>query len=256
MRRYRLYIGTSGWSYRDWKGVFYPEQIKQAQYLNHYSRHFNSVEVDSTFYGIPRLTTVENWFAQTPEDFIFTLKVPQIITHEKRLQNCRAEWEAFLETTAGLKQKRGALILQFDYKFNFGDYFRALDDFLAEHAGQAKLAVEIRNRGWHNEQFYSMLKERGVALVLNDLYYMPRVVKLTAPFTIVRLLGNRKQIPDDFTHVRVNREDDLNWWAERIEQFLEKELEVYVYSNNRYQGHAPSTIRTLMQKLEDRNLHF
>ena len=236
--------------------MFYPQNLKAGQYLSFYSQHFNSVEVDSTFYGIPRVRTVENWFDQTPQDFVFTLKVPQIITHEKRLQNCREEWNTFLKVTANLKHKRGPLILQFDYKFGFKEFYNLLKEFLTEHHEQARLAVEIRNRNWHNEQFYTMLNQLGVALVLNDLYYMPRLVKLTADFTVVRLLGNRKQIPDDFSHVRIDRGNDLNWWAERIATFLEKELEVYVYSNNRYQGHAPATIKTLVELLEKRQIQF
>ncbi len=247
-----LHLGTSGWSYRDWRGVFYPDELKASDYLSHYARHFNSVEVDSTFYGIPRAQTVERWFQQTPDDFTFTLKVPQIITHEKRLTNCQNEWSTFLETTSLLKHKRGPLILQFDYQFDFKTYASTLQKFLQNIDQTLPIAVEIRNRSWHNQSFYKMLKDLNIALVLNDLYYMPRVVELTAPFTVVRLLGNRKQIPDDFSHVRIDRQLDLNWWAERIESFLQKDLEVYVYSNNRYQGHAPSTVRTLFNLLQER----
>ena len=256
MNKAKLYIDTSVWFYKDWKETFYPPQLKASQYLNYYSQHFNSVEVDSTFYGIPRANTVENWFEQTLEHFVFSLIVPQIITHEKRLLDCQAEWQAFLEVTSKLRQKRGPLILQFDYKFKFKEFSATLDDFLAVHKDEASLAVEIRNKDWHDQQFYEMLKKHGVALVLNDLYYMPRMVELTSHFTIVRLLGNRKQIPDDFSHVRIDRTNNLNWWADWIEQFLEKELEVYVYSNNRYQGRAPATIQTLLKMLEQRQLQF
>lgn len=246
----KLHIGTSGWSYKDWLGVFYPDSTKQSDYLSYYAKQFSSVEIDSTFYAIPRKTTVQNWYDKTPDTFTFALKTPQIITHEKRLNNCEDEWNQFIQTAQLLKHKLGPIVLQFDYKFNFNEHFTLLSKFLANtDFNDFKLCVEIRNKDWHNSNFYDLLKEYNVALVLNDLYYMPRIIELTANFVYVRLLGNRKQIPDDFSHVRINRDKDLNWWADWINQFIEKELEVWVYSNNRYQGHAPSTITELQKRL-------
>lgn len=245
-----LHIGTSGWSYKDWLGVFYPDSTKQSDYLLYYAGKFNSVEVDSTFYAIPRQSTVQNWFEITPDNFSFSLKTPQIITHEKRLSNCESEWNQFIETAQLLKHKLGPVILQFDYKFRFDEHFTKLNLFLSKYKDtNLKLCVEIRHKGWHNDEFYNLLRNHNTALVLNDLYYMPRVIELTADFVYVRLLGNRKQIPDNFTHVRVNRDKDLDWWTEWINQFIEKELEVWVYSNNRYQGHAPSTIYELQKRI-------
>lgn len=243
-----LHIGTSGWSYKDWLGVYYPDGIKQSEYLMHYSKEFNTVEIDSTFYAVPRVSTVENWYNRTPNEFIMSPKVHQVITHEKRLKDCRDEWQIFIETMQLLKHKLGPVVLQFDYKFNFSDHFEALKNFLTENNQPVRLCVEIRNRDWHNPAFYDLLRDFNIALVLNDLYYMPRVTEITAEFTYIRLLGNRKQIPDDFSHVRINRDKDIDWWANWIEQFIEKELEVYVYSNNRYQGHAPATVRSLLDR--------
>ena len=246
----KIHIGTSGWSYRDWLGVFYPKKSKQSEYLSYYAAKFNSVEVDSTFYAIPRTTTVQNWFDITPENFTFSLKTPQIITHEKRLSNCENEWNQFIQTVQILKHKLGPIVLQFDYKFKFEEHISVLDVFLSKNPyNNIKLCVEIRNKDWHNPEFYDLLRKHKVALVLNDLYYMPRIVEITADFVFIRLLGNRKQIPDDFSYVRVNRDKDLDWWSDWINQFLEKELEVWVYSNNRYQGHAPSTITELQKRI-------
>lgn len=246
----KIHIGTSGWSYRDWLGVFYPKKSKQSEYLSFYAAKFNSVEVDSTFYAIPRITTVQNWFDITPENFTFSLKTPQIITHEKRLSNCENEWNQFIQTVQILKHKLGPIVLQFDYKFKYEEHYFVLDTFLSNISiSDIKLCVEIRNKDWHNPEFYDLLRKHEVALVLNDLYYMPRIVEITADFVFIRLLGNRKQIPDDFSHVRVNRDKDLDWWTDWINQFLEKELEVWVYSNNRYQGHAPSTITELQKRI-------
>jgi len=249
-RAKKLHIGTSGWSYKDWLGVFYPKGTKQTDYLSHYASNFDTVEIDSTFYAIPRETTVQGWYDKTPDHFTFSPKVPQIITHEKRLINCESEWLHFIETIKILKQKLGPVVLQFDYKFKFDEHFDVLDIFLNQNIfNDVKLCVEIRNKNWHQPKFYDLLKKYNVALVLNDLYYMPRIVELTSEFTFIRLLGNRKLIPDDFSRVRLNRDKDLDWWADWIDKFLEKELEVWVYSNNRYQGHAPDTIKALIERL-------
>ena len=247
----KIHIGASGWSYKDWLGVFYPENTKSKDYLSCYSRVFDTVEVDSTFYGIPRTSTIENWYKVTPDHFKFSLKVPQIITHEKRLINCESEWQQFLSTISLLKQKLGPVILQFDYKFLFDEHFKALSDFLDHNKlEQFKLGIEVRNKNWHKPEFYDLLKKYNVGLVLSDLYYMPRVIELTADFTYIRLIGNRKQIPDDFSHSRINRDQDLDWWVDWIEKFLEKELEVWVYSNNHYQGHSPDTIKSIFKRLD------
>jgi len=243
-------MGTSGWSYKDWRGVFYPQGKKAAEYLAYYSQKMDSVEIDSTFYGVPRASTVENWFNCTPDRFIFCPKVPKQITHDRRLEGCGAEWRAFLERMRLLKHKLGPLVLQFEYKFKFTEYFKILESFLQEEAfSETKLCIEVRDKNWYQPAFFDLLRRYNVALVLNDLYYMPRISEVTADFTYIRLLGNRRQIPDDFSHVRIDRDKDFDFWTKKINEFLKKNLEVYVYSNNRYQGHAPSTIESIREHL-------
>jgi uncharacterized protein YecE (DUF72 family) len=245
-----LFIGTSGWSYKDWSGIFYPEGVKASGYLSAYAGHFKSIEIDSTFYGAPRPESVERWFLQVPDEFVFCPKTPQIITHEKRLVNCEPEWQLFLQTMSILKHKLGPIVLQFDYDFSFKKYFTTLQTFLQKNQGY-KIGVEIRYKDWFKPEFYHMLRESNTALVLNDIYYLPRQTEVTADFTYIRLLGDRRQIPDDFSRVRVDRTEGLDYWATWITAQLEKELDVYVYSNNRYQGHAPATIHTLQEKLDN-----
>ncbi len=249
MKKDKLYLGTSGWSYKDWRGIFYPARSSNNDWLSQYAETFSTVEIDSTFYGIPRSSTVEKWQKATPDHFIFAPKVPRTITHENRLQRCSPIWDHFLETMALLGDKLGPIVLQFDYKFTFKDHFQNLKQFLEKETLPPKLCVEIRNKDWHRREFYELLEAHHTALVLNDLYYMPRVIEITTDFTYIRLLGNRKLIPDDFSSVRINRDRELDWWSQRIVRFLEKNLEVYVYSNNRYQGHAPATMHSLKERL-------
>ena len=244
-----IHLGTSGWSYKDWVGPFYTRGVAPANYLSHYAQHFDSVEIDSTFYRIPAERIVRSWEAKTPENFLFCPKFPRVITHDKRLQNCSEELVQFLSRMDLLGDKLGPLVLQFDYGFT-PDFFPVLKAFLSEFPAGYRIAVEIRNRKWlHFEPFFSLLEERRCALVIQDLYYMPRFIRLTAPFTYIRLLGDRRQIPDDFSHARVDRELELSDWAQRIVDMASEGVEVFAYSNNRYQGHAPETVRTLRSKV-------
>src|SRR5437879_6153089 len=121
-------LGTCGWSYKDWSGVFYPEDVPQAEYLSFYATRYSIVEVDSTFYRTPSRKMVEGWRDRTPESFGFSLKVPQEITHEKVLLDCRKELNAFLTAARVLEGKLLCCLLQFGY-FN-QKVFRGLDAFL------------------------------------------------------------------------------------------------------------------------------
>jgi uncharacterized protein YecE (DUF72 family) len=146
-----VYLGTSAFTAAGWEGPFYPTGMKPADYLNFYATRFNSVEVDSTFYRTPAVSTVKAWARKTPEGFVFAAKVPQVITHEKVLVDCDAEFEEFVETMDALGDKLGPLLFQFGY-FN-NRVFRGVNDFLArlrpflKNLPPAhKFAVEIRNK--------------------------------------------------------------------------------------------------------------
>lgn len=244
----RLHIGTTGWSYPDWVGPFYPTGTPPGDFLARYSRNFGAVEVDSTFYRIPTARMVDAWGAATPEGFLFAPKVPQVITHEKRLRDCAAELGAFLAVIRRLGSKLGPLVFQFDSSFRV-ELLPLLGDFLGGLPSDLRYAVEIRHRGWLGDQLYRLLEEQKTALVLADLYYMPKLDRTTADFTYIRLLGKRRAVPDDFSRVRLDREQELTWWAGRIRSYLERGLEVFAFANNRFQGHGPATARTLLARL-------
>lgn len=246
----RLHLGTAGWSYKDWLGPFYPKGTKPRDYLSYFSSKFDSVEIDSTFYAVPEEHIIQRWKECAGSDFLFCPKFPQIITHEKRLTDCALELDLYLGRIQKLGGKLGPQVLQFDYRFT-PKYLPALGDFLAQLPSDYQYAVEIRNRNWLGlNEFFELLEYHHCALVMQDIYYMPRFFKLTAPFTYIRLLGDRRAVPDDFSHVRIDRERELSDWAGRIVQMLEEGIEVYTYVNNRYQGHAPATALNLKKKIE------
>jgi uncharacterized protein YecE (DUF72 family) len=143
----KLHVGTMGWSYVFWKGNFYPETLASKEFLAFYAKQFTTVEVDSTFYRIPRTQSVLEWKEQTPKGFLFSLKFPQVITHIKMLENCQEETGVFLERAGLLKEKLGALLLQFPYTFS-SEHVQLLRDFLENLPKKHRYVVEVRNRKW------------------------------------------------------------------------------------------------------------
>jgi uncharacterized protein YecE (DUF72 family) len=255
----KLRVGTSAFTAAGWEGSFYPSGMPPRDFLSYYATQFNTVEVDSTFYRTPAASTVEGWAKKTPEDFIFSLKVPQIITHEKVLQDCQAEFEQFVSVACLLgKEKLGPLLLQFPYfnktKFNSGREFLArLAPFLKKLPKDYQFVVEIRNKQWLSTEFFDLLREHRVAFALIDQAWMPRPRELfdkfdpiTAPFTYVRWLGDRKGIEEltkSWDKTIVDRRREIAEWVKILKQLMTRNLKAYAYANNHYAGNGPATVK-------------
>ncbi len=147
-----------------------------------------------------------------------------------------------------LKEKLGVLILQFAYDFK-PDQFGQLDHFLDALPGDVRYAVELRNRQWLKPDLGEMLSSHNVALVLQDLHYMPRLDWITTDFTLIRWLGRRKDI-SRFDEIQIDRTDKLVWWAERVQDFLRSGVDVFGYFNNHFAGHSPASVRQFIEILE------
>ncbi len=236
-----VYLGTQGFSFDDWVGPFYPPGTPKTAFLEHYAQQLRTVEIDSTFYGSPRLNVVRGWRERTPEGFKFSAKFPQLITHEKKLEGADGDASAFVGVMDELGSKLGVLALQFAYDFG-PDHFDQLDEFLGGLPPGHRYAVEVRNRKWLNEDFTAMLKRRGAALILQDLHYMPKLDWITADFTYVRWLGRRADI-EKFDRIQIDRSKEQTAWAERVQGFLDRGVEVWGYFNNHWAGHSPASVR-------------
>jgi len=165
----RILLGTSAFTANGWEGSFYPRGMRSRDFLSYYATQFATVEVDSTFYGCPSARTVNNWAARTPEDFIFSVKIPQVISHEKALVDCDSEFEEFVKTMDILGPKLGPMVFQFPFfdrwKFPKQDSFLAvLAAFLKKLPADHKFVVEIRNKIWLDARFADVLREYNVAL--------------------------------------------------------------------------------------------
>jgi uncharacterized protein YecE (DUF72 family) len=243
----RLLLGTQGFAFDDWVGPFYPPGTPKRSYLEEYARQLPCVEIDSSFYGTPRATTVKGWFERTPDQFRFAAKFPRLITHDKKLQGAEPEAHAFVATMQNLGDKLGVLILQFAYDFT-PEHFEGLEAFLDTLPGGLRYAVEVRNRKWLTPEFSQMLTARNTALVLQDLHYMPRLDWITADFTVIRWLGRRKDI-SRFDEIQIDRSSNLEWWAEHVQRFLQSGVDVYGFFNNHFAGHSPASVRQFAEML-------
>jgi len=250
-----ILLGTSSFTATGWEGSFYPRGMRSSDYLAFYAERFHTVEVDSTFYACPAASTVSNWAARTPDDFIFSVKVPRTITHEKVLRDCDAELKEFLDTMDILGKKLGPVVFQLPFfgRSAFQDRHEFLDrllPFLKRLPAPYKYAVEIRNRDWLDAELANLLGNYRIALVLQDRAWMPCPSELgfdpiTADWTYIRWLGDRKAIEAQtatWGKTIVDRTSELRSWVDYCEQTRRRGVWIYAYANNHFGGHAPATI--------------
>ncbi|WP_435006614.1 DUF72 domain-containing protein [Tundrisphaera lichenicola] len=235
-----------------------------GEYLEWYADRFPIVEVDSTFYRVPSRAMVQGWKNRTPDDFRFVLKVPQVITHQKKLQGCEEEVDGFVTSILGLGDKLTAALLQLGY-FNRGA-FGSLDEFLGvldpfldrwPHR-QVPLAVEVRNPRWVGPKLAEVLRDHNAAITLTEQTWMPRPAEvakqidpITGPIGLVRLLGDRESIEKMTTtweKVVIDRSNDLAETAGVVRSMADR-VPVAVFLNNHYAGHSPATARDLRKLL-------
>ena len=250
-----ILLGTSSFTATGWEGTFYPKGMRSADYLSFYADHFHTVEVDSTFYACPSPRTVANWAARTPDRFIFSVKVPQVITHEKILVSCDAEFAGFVKTMDLLGQKLGPMVFQFPVFERWKiakqeEFFAVLIPFLKKLPGDHSFAIEIRNKSWLDAAFADILRAYRVALVLQDRTWMPSPSELnfdpiTANWTYIRWLGNRRgieKLTTTWEKTVVDRTNELSSWLDFCYQIKKRGVVIYAYANNHYAGHGPATI--------------
>jgi uncharacterized protein YecE (DUF72 family) len=224
----RLVVGTSGYSYKEWKGTFYPNDLPAAKMLSFYAGHFGSVEINNTFYRMPDAKTLEKWSGEVPDDFTFVLKAPQRITHQKRLSGIDDDIHQFVDVATGsLGPKLGPML------FQLPPYFRKdadkLRDFLRRMPSERRVAFEVRNDSWLDEEVYAILRDHDVALCLSDTDEVAdpdQIVMPTASWGYLRL--RRTDYSDD----------QLSAWAQRIG--AQSWSDAYVFFKHEDEGKGPA----------------
>lgn len=235
------YLGTMGFSYKDWAGVFYPPSLKSRDYLAHYSRIFNAVEMDSTFYGAPRVETVQRWTAVTPPHFKFCPKTPREITHNLRLNDTAVQpMLTFLDTIRHLDDKLGPVLIQLPPDFTFEE-LDPMAHFLGQLPTDIRYAIEFRHASWHATATGELLQKHGICWVSTDYIHMPQRVYVTTDFIYVRWLGRHGQFKRK-DREQIDRTTRLQEWHEAIQARQEEGVDtVYGFFNDDYAGHSPAT---------------
>ncbi len=271
-------LGTSSFSETDWVGPFYPEGTKPRDFLAYYATRYSTVEVDATYYAIPSRRTVEGWSRKISDDFILSAKFPRSIVHggEGRRPDpdivlvpdaTHEARDRFLEVMSIMGKRLGPLVLQFPYfaKAVFpspSEFLERLDAFLDGLPDDFRYAVEIRNRNWLKKPFVDLLRRHDAGLVLVDQSWMPhgdevvdQLDAVTSDFAYIRLLGDRKEIEaitDTWDKEVIDRGDRLERWADLVSRLVEREVEILIYVNNHYAGHAPATADRLHDMIIER----
>jgi uncharacterized protein YecE (DUF72 family) len=249
----RIRIGTQGWNYDAWVGPFYPLGTRPADYLTIYARAFDTVEVDSTFYAVPPAKTVRGWYERTPEHFVFALKLPQEITHERRLRDADDVAELFYDRARELGQKLGPVLIQLGPDFGPVE-LPALARILPKLPEDIRFSVEFRQRGWITDGVLALLAEHKVGLTLTDARWIPRKQMLalasrpTTDFLYVRWMGANRDIVD-YSRIQIDRTGELEQWAGVLWPLALKGVSVYGYVNNHFAGHSPESARELQRFL-------
>lgn len=244
MSTQHIHLGTSGWRYEDWKGVFYP--ARPIDELAHYARRFDTVEIDSTWYHTPARRVVESWRRRVPDGFRFAAKVPRVVTHERALVDCAEDFNGFLRAIGCLEDRLGPLLFQFPPQFS-SEGAAALRRFLPLLPRDWKFAMEFRHPSWFRDEHADVLREAGVAWTLADPDRFPPQIYATAPFTYIRWLGNRHEPLEPLDSLKKDREDEEARWAQVITSLPVNE--VWGYFNNHWAGYSPGSVDAFKQRL-------
>ncbi len=230
----QLFIGTSGWSYKHWAGIFYPDSIKPAGYLEYYLTKFSCVELNSSFYHLPRKTTVTGWEKRTPDTFKFCPKLSRFITHQKRLANTGDALKRFFDVFELMKTRLGPVLIQLPPGLSFDkSLIESFLNILTKQYNDYRFALEVRQKTWITNEFFDLLSQHGVAFVIADSgRRFPYHEAVTTDFVYLRFHGHEKLYASDYS------DEALTQYADRIISWLNQGKEVWVFFNNDFNGFA------------------
>lgn len=234
----RIYIGTSGWVYKEWANDFY-RGLKPREHFAYYTTQFPTVEINATFYRLPELTMVHGWRKKAPPHFIYAVKGSRFITHLKRLNDLGYGVTRFLRRIAPLEEKTGPMLWQLPP--NFKPDLPRLEKFLQRLPKKYSHAVEFRHPAWFNDETFELLARLGAASVSMSSLRMPMNFRVTADFVYIRFHGLAGGPHHDYTA------EELKPWAAHIREQAATGKKVFAYFNNDLNVHAPKNATLLME---------
>jgi len=232
-----LFIGTSGWSYKHWKDKFYPQGVPQSKWLEYYTEHFNTVELNASFYRLPKCETVVNWYKRTPADFKFAVKGSRVITHLKKLKDCEEPLELFYQVFEPLKEKLALVLYQLPPSLRYDP--EVLENFLEVVPGSVAHVFEFRHSSWFNEETYAILDRHGAYFCVSDYpaREAPRVC--VGDLAYFRLHGFKKRYGGEYP------EEHLMEVGNTMCEWVKAGKKVFAYFNNDAEGFAVKNAKEL-----------
>lgn len=234
-----FHVGTSGWSYDHWKGLFYPEHLKAKDYFSFYTRHFDCVELNTSFYRLPKKKTVSHWKKQAPPDFIFCPKLSRFITHIKKLHDCRQPLKGFLEVFKRLKKQMGPILVQLPPRLKFDNpnthaFFQMLKRFRS-----FTFAIEARDASWMSDRALDFIADKGMAWVIADWGNgHPCCEEVTSNTVYLRFHGPGAEYASKYS------DRQLKVWARKTQKWLKEGKDVWAFFNNDGYGYAIQNAKT------------
>jgi uncharacterized protein YecE (DUF72 family) len=241
MKLPKYYIGTSGWVYPHWRGIFYPLKLAQSKWLGFYTAHFPTVELNNSFYHLPTEKAFSNWRDASPDGFLYAVKVSRFITHIKRLKDVEEPIETFLSRARHLNEKLGPLLYQLPPNMHRND--ERLDAFVSLLPSGLRHVVEFRHESWLDEGVFDILRRRNVGFCVFDMPGLPCPLVATADFAYIRFHGSTG------LYFSCYSDEELEDWAKKIAGLAKNLDTVYIYFNNDAEGFAIKNARTLGEKL-------
>jgi uncharacterized protein YecE (DUF72 family) len=238
----QLYIGTSGWSYDHWRGVFYPGDLPKSRWFEYYAQKFSTVEVNATFYRTFKDSTYQKWYDQSPDDFKYVLKAPRLITHRKYLKDAEEIIKSFWKSAAILKEKFGLILLQLAPQTPYN--IKLLKNAILAFDNPHKVAVEFRHKQWFTEEIRDLLKEIGAVFCGVDSPKIQLMDWVTSDTAYLRFHGRKKWYSYNYSEEELEGVADLITRTTRggTEQF-------YIFFNNDFEGFAPKNALELLRIL-------
>ena len=237
-----LYIGTSGYTYKDWRGIFYPKGVAQKNWLAYYASQFEAVEINSTFYRPFPKHVFEHWREVTPDSFRFALKAPKLITHEKALVDVDSAVQEFVANSAGLGEKLTAMLWPFPSSEHRDTFAERFAQFLPQLPKSIKHFFEFRHVSWFDDAIYALLNQHDAGIVINDSTRFPKREVVTDHVMYVRFHG-----PDQL-YASAYSGYQLDNWAQKIGRYTDQE-DVYLFFNNTAGGHALANAKLMRELL-------
>lgn len=239
----KIYIGTSGWSYQDWVGPFYPEDLQNKDFLSYYNHYFSTVEINCSFYYLPNEKTILHWAEKVPEGFIFSVKANRYLTHMKKLKNSLEALDRFMNAVLSLAVHLGPILFQLPPRWKSNP--QRLESFLKNLPTGNRYVFEFRDPSWWNETVYHLLKINRISFCIFDLERVLSPIVLTTDFVYIRLHG-----PND-AYRGLYSDEALQNWAKKIEEWRNQNKTIYCYFDNDQLGFSVRNALKLKKILND-----